>query len=286
MRRLLKKLSAQRTEALFTVSCVVVDNDAAASAHAVVEETQREGVLSIRYEVEPERNFAVIRNRAVSLADGNLLAFIDDDEVPQEDWLLQLFSTLQKFDADGVLAPVRPYFDGEPPSWIVKGRICDRPAHPTGMLLHWRQTRTGNVLLKREITAEQGIRFNPAFRTGGEDVDFFRRAIAAGNKFVWCEEAPAFELVPQERLQKRYHLKRALLQGRISLKYAAERPSFVSRLGVAAKSFCAVAAYTLALPITFIIGVHHGMKYLIKDCHHLGRLMALVGIEPFKERNF
>jgi glycosyltransferase involved in cell wall biosynthesis len=286
LERLLAALAVQRTDGLFRFSCAVVDNDVMASARTVVQRLQPMFPVPIRYAVEPVPNFALARNRALSLVSGKFLAFIDDDEVPGEDWLMQLWRTLHQFRADAVLGPVRPYFESPPPSWILQSRICERPSHATGSTLHWRQTRTGNVLLRRAMVVEDGVRFDPAYATGGEDVDFFRRAAGAGKTFVWCEEAPAYELVPEARLRRRYFLKRAFLQGRVSSKYAAERPSAFGTVRVAAKAFVAAVVYTLALPFLFLLGDHVAMKYLIKDCHHIARLLAIFGVSHSDSRDF
>jgi succinoglycan biosynthesis protein ExoM len=286
LERLLAALAVQRTDGLFTFSCAVVDNDASASARNVLERLKPTFPVPIRYAVEPTRNFALVRNHALSLVSGKFLAFIDDDEVPREDWLMHLWRTLHQYHADAVLGPVRPYFESQPPSWVVRSRICERPSHETGSTLHWRQTRTGNVLLRTAIVAQDGIRFDPAYATGGEDVDFFRRAAGAGKTFVWCEEAPAYELVPVARLHRQYYLKRAFLQGRVSLKYATERPSALGTLRVAAKAFVAMVVYTCAMPVLFLLGDHVGMKYLIKDCHHIARLLAILGVSHSRSRDF
>jgi glycosyltransferase involved in cell wall biosynthesis len=285
LERLLAALAAQRTDGLFTFSCAIVDNDASASAHAVVDRLRPTYPVPIRYAVEPARNFALARNQALNLVSGKFFAFIDDDEVPGEDWLLQMWRTLHRFHADAVLGPVRPYFEAQPPSWILRSRLCERPSHVTGTMLDWRQTRTGNVLLRTAIVAEDGVRFDPDYATGGEDVDFFRRAARAGKTFVWCEEAPAYELVPEARLRRGYFLRRALLQGRVSLKYATEQPA-IGTFPVAAKALVAAAVYTFALPFLFLLGDHVGMKYLVKDCHHIGRLLAVLGVQHSCNRDF
>jgi len=284
--RLLAALAIQRTAGLFTFSGAIVDNDEAASAYSVVARMRPGFPAALRYAVEPRRNFAHARNRALDLVTGELFAFIDDDEIPREDWLMQLWRTLHKYNADAVLGPVRPYFEHAPPSWIVRSRICERPSHTTGAVLHWRQTRTGNALLRTTLVTRDGIRFDPSYATGGEDVDFFRRATNAGKTFVWCEEAPVFELVPQARLRRRYHLRRAFLQGRVSLRYVVESSSALAKLRVAAKAFAATAIYTGALPVLFALGQHVGMKYLIKDCHHFGRLLAVLGVPHSRTRNY
>jgi len=286
LERLLSALALQRTDGQFTFSCVVVDNDELATARPVVESLQPSFPVPIQYAVEPVRSFASVRNRALSLVRGDHFAFIDDDEVPREDWLIRLWTTLHTHGADAVLGPVRPFFEGEPPSWIVKSRICDRPSHATGRALHWSETRTGNVLLRTAVVIEDGVRFDPKYSIGGEDVDFFRRAARLGRMFVWCEEAPAYELVPKARMTRRYHLKRALLQGRVSLQYAQDQPEAkLGTLRVAAKAFTAIALYSCSLPLLFLLGDHCGMKYLIKNCHHIGRLLAILGVRHSTTRD-
>ena len=238
----------------------------------------------MRYECEPERNFAIVRNRAVDSADGDFIAFVDDDEVPVDTWLLKLVETLHRSGCEGVLGPVRPYFEEKVPRWLQRSGLCDRPALSTGTMLTWGQCRTGNVLLSRQIFNEGKIRFDPAFRTGGEDVDFFKRATAAGFKFVWCEDAPAYELVPPERMRAAYHLRRALLQGGISLGYDVKSKTWAGRSKVGLKSLFAIMIYTLALPFVSLAGRHRAMQLLVKDCHHLGRLSMLLGMPIMRER--
>jgi hypothetical protein len=72
----------------------------------------------------------------------------------------------------------------------------------------------------------------------------------------------------------------ALLRGGNSLKHHNNVVRNVT------KSFIAIPAYGLALPFVFIAGYHQFMKYLIKFFDHTGRLLALVGIKPIKDRNF
>jgi succinoglycan biosynthesis protein ExoM len=268
----------------FTLSCVVVDNDEEKSAQEVVSSFQKLGKLEFVYKCEPERNFAVVRNQAVRAAKGDYIAFIDDDEVPEADWLLRLLEIFDEHKCDGVLGPVRPYYEKDPPRWLVKSGLCDRPPHPTGLKLNWQQTRSGNVLLKRDIFEPGGIMFDPVYRTGGEDVDFFKRAIAAGRKFVWCEEAPAYEIVPLDRMRLAYHLRRALLQGGISLKYGVDQNNLAERVKIGLKSFIALAIYSLILPFLILGGYRPFIRFLVKICHHLGRFSAVCGRPILRER--
>lgn len=269
LERLLDELAVQR-QGEFTCSVVVVDNDRAESARDVVAGFRSRTTLQVKYCVERERNIALARNKALSEAEGDFVAFIDDDEVPAPDWLAAMLTAWKAYRADGILGPVRPLYAGRPPAWLTRSRLCNRPEHETGLLLDWRQTRTGNVLLRRDILAGEEAPFRREFGNGGEDSDFFRRMIGRGFRFVWCNEAVVHEVVPAERQTRRYHLKRALLRGQ------NERPLLTA--AKVAKSLLAVPIYLALLPFCWIRGQGVLVDYGIRLCHHLGRLLGTIGI--------
>jgi hypothetical protein len=173
---------------------------------------------------------------------------------------------------------VRPHFATPPADWIVRGRFCERPEYPTGTVIGWDESRTGNVLFRRRILDGMAGPFDERFGTGGEDKDFFQRLAQAGRVFVWCNEAVVRETVPPDRCTRKYLLKRALLRGRNVLKLR------VSRTKLLVKSVIAVPLYLIALPVLLLLGQHRFMKYFIKLCDHLGRLLAVVGLNPVHER--
>lgn len=285
LRRLLEALQDQKGAGQgFELGVVIVDNDPGRTAEGLAEEFSTRGGLLVRYVCEPERNFAMVRNTAVGAASRDFIAFIDDDEVPPADWLQRLREMMEEHDAAGVLGPVRPYYDEGPPRWLANSRLCERPEHPSGLVLHWSQTRTGNVLLRRSLFSDDKLWFDPVYRTGGEDVDFFRRAMKAGNRFVWCKEAGVKELVPPDRQTLRYHLRRALLQGAISLKYGSGNDGFFARLLVACKCLVGILVYTVGAPVALLTGTGPCVRLLVKNCHHLGRLSAIVGAPIVRER--
>jgi glycosyltransferase involved in cell wall biosynthesis len=280
LKRLLEKVQYQITNDLFTYSIIVVDNDYSQSAKVVVISVKERSKIDIVYFNEPEKNISMARNKAIQNVSGNYVAFIDDDEFPDDAWLHNLYKTRSNFDADGVLGPVKPHFETEPPQWIIKGALLERESFQTGTLIkNFRYTRTGNVLLAAKIFAAQPVPFDPALgRSGGEDSDFFKRMLDRGYTFVWCDEACVYETVPPERFTRAYFLKRALLRGVVAARYA----SFIS-MGTL-KSFVALILYTLALPLFLCIGSHLFMRFLIKACDHIGKLLALCGLKVIQER--
>jgi len=272
LRKLLIELLRQDTRGRFRYSIVVADNDREQSARTVVLDAAAEGPVAIRYCLEREQNIAMARNKAIGEATGDFIAFIDDDERPPRDWLATLLNACIEHDAAGVLAPVRPLFEQEPPGWLIRGKFCERPEHPTGHLLTWRETRTGNVLFRRSILDGVGEPFHRALGNGGEDQEFFKRMMARGCRFVWCNEAAVVELVPPERWRRAYLVKRALQRGQCEKDLADSRAIL--------KSIIAIPTYSIMLPFLAIAGQHLFMRYLIRLFDHAGRLLGVMGLKP------
>jgi succinoglycan biosynthesis protein ExoM len=278
LKGLLERLDNQRTDGLFTYSVVVADNDYLRSAQQVVAAFSSANQVSVTYCFEPQQNIALARNKALEHADGNFIAFIDDDEFPADDWLCNLFKAYMTYGVDGVLGPVKPYFESTPPQWVEKGKFFERPTYLSGYELTWSQSRSGNVLFRRDILSAGGTPFRSEFDTAGEDVDFFRRVMEQGHKFVWCNEAVVFEVVPTLRCTRSYLLKRALLRGSNFPKHPTDR------LTNAAKSLVAVPCYTVALPVVALFGQHMLLRYLIKIFDHTSRLLAYLGLTLMTRR--
>jgi succinoglycan biosynthesis protein ExoM len=278
LQRLLETLERQQTASNLTFSIVVADNDACRSAEEVVTSFASRATVAIKYCHESARNIALARNKALDNADGEFIAFIDDDEFPADDWLSRLVEACDNYRSAGVLGPVRPHFEETPPSWLIRGRFCERPEHATGTVMKWNASRTGNLLFRRSILKGISEPFDPAFGTGGEDQDFFRRMEKRDCVFVWCNEAIVYETVPPARWTRTYMFKRALLRGRNVIKHRGARARLLVTSAIAAP------AYSLLLPLTLPLGHHVFLKYAIKLCDHLGRLLASVGINPVIER--
>jgi glycosyltransferase involved in cell wall biosynthesis len=277
LRRLLEELKEQRTGDLFTYAIVIADNDSCGSARATVEDFASTSSIPVMYCVEPTQNIALARNKVVENADGDFLAFIDDDEFPARDWLLTLYRNCVEHKVDGVLGPVKRHFDETPPRWILKSAFYDRRVNPTGTPVDWHEARTGNVLLKRETFSRGVPPFRPEFRAG-EDQDFFRRKIDEGYVFIWSADAIAYEVIPPARWKRRYMLRKALLRGATASLQPNCGPVSI------AKSVISVPIYTTALPFALLAGHHRFMTLLVKLFDHLGKLLALVGMNPVREQ--
>lgn len=277
LKRLLLKLKKQVTDFLFTYSIIVVDNDSNKSAEQLVHSFCNLSTfdIEIKYFVENEQNISLARNKAVGNSSGDFIAMIDDDEFPENNWLLELFKAYFNYNVDGVLGPVLPYYEIQPPAWIIKGKFHERSSHRTGEILSWRNCRTGNVLIRRDIFDDNRNIFSVEFGSGGEDRDFFKRMIKQGYQFVWSAEACVFEEIPPERCKRSFMLRRALLRGKTPYNH---------NIFAYFKTVMAIPLYTILVPFSVLLGQHVFMKYLIKYCDHIGRIFSLCRINLIKDK--
>jgi succinoglycan biosynthesis protein ExoM len=286
LERLLRNLAFLQSDGLFDYSIIVVDNDAAGSARQTVNNLRNILCLDIVYDIEKEQTIPAARNHALRLAKGNYIAIIDDDEFPSPQWLVMMFKAIKTFDVDGALGPVHPFFEQDPPSWLIKGKVCERPVFRTGTILRWDQTRTGNILLKREVFDEHGLRFNKKFKTSGSDRAFFKDAMQVGCRFVAVEEAPVYEIVPPYRWKAKYYVKRAIVHGYNAFNNVSMDLNYWSKFKMRLISIGAIVIYAILIPYGICCGRHKVFAYIEKGGYYLSRLCATIGIELIKKRDF
>ncbi|MGY1854930.1 glycosyltransferase family 2 protein [Modestobacter sp. SYSU DS0290] len=192
------------------VEVLVVDNDPDGSAAAVAAAWAASGV---RYVTEPRPGIAAVRNRALDEAAGSaLLAFIDDDELPQDRWLELLLATWDRSRAAAVSGRVLAEYQGELDPWLRAGEFFRRRSLPTGTAIG--TAATGNLLLDLRQVRAHGVRFDAGLGLGGAEDTLFSRSLArAGAAMVWCDEAVVVDQVPAERMTRRWVLTRAWSHG-------------------------------------------------------------------------
>jgi len=202
--RLLDSVLRQDTHGLFYFSIVVVDNDAGASAEPVVRARMNRD-HSVTYDIEPDQNISLARNRALRHATGEFAAVIDDDEEAGPQWLFHLCNAMLHHRADVVFGPVVRYFEHDPPAYVVQSRAFLLPDPPTGSQEGF--TWAGNALIRRSVLASTP--YDPAFgRTGGGDSNLYVGLRRRGHKLIWCSEARVREHIPPERANWRWILRR------------------------------------------------------------------------------
>lgn len=281
LRALLDALAALDQPAAAELEVIIVDNDANRSAEPIVTTAALAMPFPLRYVVEPRRGIAEGRNRAVTVAlDGgaDVVAFIDDDEVPSPSWLVELLRVQAVSGADVVTGPVRPVFDQPPPRWAVAGSFFERPRFATGTSLTY--ARTSNVLVSSTLLREPWPPFDERFgRSGGEDTHFFMRARLAGARIVWADEAVVDELVPASRVSAGWLVRRAYRRGNtLSLCLRDLRDSWPNRGRRVVRAGVEVLLGSARLVASVLGGRRFAIAGASQVAYGLGLASGLVGI--------
>ena len=202
LERLLRSLATIKLDgplAGIDIDVLVIDNACSAATLELCETVGGDLRFPLRYFAEPQRGISQARNRAVAealLGGADLIAFIDDDDQPRANWLQALVSKHLHTSADIVFGCW--VFGPEVPGWardssLFKSLLKPGDSQKTGDYgLPW-MASTCNVLIGRAILEKvggDGSVFREQFsHSGGEDKDFFIRALQAGAKLASEEDS-------------------------------------------------------------------------------------------------
>ncbi|MFT3724243.1 MAG: glycosyltransferase family 2 protein [Hyphomonadaceae bacterium] len=207
---LLASLAKQDLPAGWRMRVIVADNDDAPSAKAIVEQAFTKLGLNGTYVHAPARNISIARNACLDAATGELLAFVDDDEIARPDWVARLIASHAETGANVVFGRVKAVYADDAPAWM-----RDADMHSTPPPFRWGRIEGGytcNVLMKRDVVG--AMRFNPAFgRSGGEDTVFFGDLQKAGVPMVYADDAVVEEPVLPVRYGFGWMIRRAFRAG-------------------------------------------------------------------------
>ncbi|PKN43391.1 MAG: hypothetical protein CVU60_03275 [Deltaproteobacteria bacterium HGW-Deltaproteobacteria-18] len=281
LNNLLSSLIAQQYIDGVKYNLIVIDNDCSGSSRStVLLFNNNSKKVNILYDIEPIKNISLARNRALRYAEGEYVAFIDDDEYACPKWLKNLYHAIVKTKADAVMGPVISVYPALTPDWIIKGRFFDRPNYENYSRVH--QGRTGNALVKRKWFNK--FEFDERFGlTGGEDSDLFKKIINDGGAIYWAKDAHVFENVDGSRLNIKWLLARSFRggQGDADKKQVSVfRPIVIQHL-LYRTILLTIAMLGTLLSLPF--GRHKFVWWLMKISSNLGQLSVIF---PYRYKEY
>jgi succinoglycan biosynthesis protein ExoM len=180
-----------------TLALFVVDNRPDGRAAAVCDALRETLPCPLRFAEEPEPGISFARNHALreALAWGaDLVAFLDDDDLPEPDWLARLVARQRATGADLVFGAWRWPGDLALRPWQRDVKFF-RPADFTALNRFGLPAAAGtyNVAIGRtllERMAAEGPWLRPQFAlAGGGDTDFFVRAHRGGARHALATDS-------------------------------------------------------------------------------------------------
>jgi glycosyltransferase involved in cell wall biosynthesis len=218
LRRALASVVRQELPAGCALELVVVDNSADANAKPTVEDFAASSAAPIRYRHLARPGVAGARNLGVATAEGEWIAFLDDDEEARPRWLCHLMETARLTDADAIFGPIaaEPEAGGDREAALLRhfARSFDEAdqAEITHLAAY---LGTNNSMFHRRCLADRETFDLRLDGVGGEDSLLLQTLGRRGCRFAWAAEAEVIEWVPSSRLRWGYIYRRKFLSGQI-----------------------------------------------------------------------
>lgn len=193
-----------------TFEVVLVDNDPEGSALGVLRDLDDARAVVCH---EPRPGVANARNAGLRAARGELIAFLDDDEIAQTNWLSELLRVQAAERADVVFGPVRTRLAAPPRDHreYFEAFFARDPGHAEGSIDRF--YGCGCSLLRRAALPAAEPFSVERNEIGGEDDLLFQAMHTAGARFAWAPGAWVWETPETTRVTLAYTLKRAFAYG-------------------------------------------------------------------------
>lgn len=206
---------------------IVIDNNSSDDTSKVVKEYQDINFLPVelKYYFESQQGASSARQRAVKEAKGELIAFLDDDNLPEINWLAEAVIFAQKHPKAGAYnGKIFGKYETNPPDnfQVIENHLAIRDRGKKAILFEPDKLRlppsAGLVVRKKswlesvpQKTKFTGIIGN--LRGSGEDYEILLYLDKAGWE-IWYNPSQKIEhYIPASRLEKQYLLTLAMSNG-------------------------------------------------------------------------
>ena len=226
---------------------LVVDNNSKDQTRNVVEEFARRHEGRFQYLFERQQGKSYALNAGIRAAQGEVLAFIDDDVIAAEGWLQNLTANMRDNEWAGAGGPVLPPADFSRPPWLSStssfawGPLAE--FHPSIEVGQMTLSPVGaNMAFRKWVFQKHGyfredLGPRPGNQIRSEDIEFGRRLIEAGERLRYEPSAVVYHPVTNARLQKKYFLAWWFDKGRADVRELGMRPNVNRLLGVPVRLF-------------------------------------------------
>lgn len=188
---------------------IVVDNNSSDNTHKLAAEFIA-GKPNFRLISESEQGLSHARNRGLSDANGEYLAFIDDDARAPDNWMETAARIVANYSPDIFGGPATPIFGCDTPAWYKQSYGIRGDMGETGWLKDGFIVGT-NIFFRKELLVDYGG-FDPELGMKGDSVGYHEetaivlRAFVEEKKVYYSKELVVKDRVPDYKLSLAYYL--------------------------------------------------------------------------------
>jgi len=204
---------------------IIVDNNSTDDTEAVVRDCAEASPVLIRYIFESRQGLSYARNAGIANANGDLVAFVDDDIDADSKWLSAIITAFDDDEVAAVGGPIRAIWMVPRPDWLSdrwQGHftVSEFPhARESGEFRYPNYPWGANMAFRKDIFPIAGMFPTELGRVGNcllsnEEIDLFRRIEGSGNRIRFAADAVIQHKISAERMRKSWLYHRTYWQGR------------------------------------------------------------------------
>jgi len=262
---------------------ILTDNDPDGSAKAYVDKFAAKCDFPVIYVHAQEPGVANARNEALKVARGRYLAFLDDDQLASENWLIELLTVMKTHDAGLAFSPIyaQSGVDLKFKTQCLKFFSRNIQKQTDGPIDEF--FGCGSSLLDLQKFTLPSPPFNPQTNeTGGEDDLLFSELQKQGAIIVWTQKTFVKENVEDWRMSHNYIRVRSFAYGQGPSRICADPNNFDFK-GLFKWSIIGSLQFCVFVPLTIIsrvLGHKSYIKFMRKAAEGAGKVLWYERFRP------
>lgn len=272
LRRLLKSLTKLNFPNIKT-EVMVVDNDPNGSAESVCKKFFDK--LNIKYIIEYNQGLNNLRNRALDEAiylNATHIAFIDDDEIADKNWLINLVNFYNKHKNTFICSgSVVKQFDKEYPEYITQSKVFDEKIS-INFDGKKRFFSCSNIFLPLNIIEESNTYFSQ------NNIKFFKRLNRRGYKLSYNPGAVCYRIIDGERANLSWIFSANYNEGYSSFSKLEDK-NFFERIFYIIKKFVTVVINAIVLIFSIPFGKSNLVSSYSRFLKNFGKLSGAMVVK-------
>ena len=234
------KSVAEQDAASSLWECIVVNNASTDNTNSCVEALIKEySHINLRLVEESKQGLSHARNKGIAESKGNIIAFIDDDETINKEFISAYIDLFNNHGAFAAAGAVEVRYDSRRPKWMSKytEKMIGNPLNLGNKIVTITHSTTpagGNMAFNREIFNLYGgfdtdLGRKGSELLGGEENDIFARIRNLGERVFYTPHAIVYHYIADRKLTDEYFDRLAYGVG-VSKRLRAEKDGCVQEL--------------------------------------------------------
>ena len=283
LKNTLASFAQMRIPAGLAWQVIVVDNNSPHDVKSVVEAFGIKNNIDAKYVLESKQGKCNALNSGIKAADGDIIAFTDDDNLVDPEWIATIRREFAHRNPACVGGKILPIWEIPAPAWLSKqiyNCIVLLDLSPETIQLSEPMIYGCNMAIRKSIIFESGL-FNikkgpiPGKTWGGEETELLESILNSGSAVYYCPDMLVYHCIPAKRMQKAYYRKWKYDSGEFTALHLGKY-KYRNFFGIPFYAFKAVGHSLLNYAFKLITSPHESFYAQLTLLQHIGFVVGRI----------